>query len=772
MGESSEKIMRSYKNTPLLKVRLFSLLALILGGLNLVQAQDDELLAPDEAFAFKAALNDRVIDTSWSIADGYYMYADKLSFAVEGSNATLETFRLPKGKNKNDPLFGDVEIYEGTVAVQLPLSMVTDQITLNVRGQGCNEPIGVCYPPISHSINLIAANVSVADRLSNSARLELASSEETNSARSDFGSLDELRDLLGAEATQDAFLPVEQAFDLLITSEKDNQLLGNFYIADGYYLYQDKIKFSVAGVPVSKLQFPTGKIKQDDYFGEVTVHQKDFALPILLGNAKGGELTIDAEYQGCAEQGICYPPVQKSFTLSMPSLIQSAVAARDEGSVSTDAEPTKSWASSKSIWLLLIGAFVAGVGLTFTPCVLPLIPILSSVIVGQGEQLSKSKALWLSVVYVLGTAVTYALIGAFAGATGDQLQAYFQNIWAISIMAVVFVLMALAMFGLYEIQTPSFIQSRMQQKSQGLKGGSTPMVFVLGLLSALIVGACVSPVLISFLGVAIVQGSPTLGAVIMFAMALGMGVPLVIFALGAGHLLPKAGMWMDKVKYVFGIMLLAVAIYLLEVLPQVPVLLLWAALFIVVAVYFGATQSLPATATGWQKLIKGIGTLLLVWGVLALIGGLYGQRDILQPLPKNLLASWPAAVVGQAQVDSHFFKRVNDEVELETKLAQAQAEGKYVVIDYYADWCVDCVRMEKITFVDAAVQAKMRDRFMPLQVDLTDPNNADRKALKKRYGVFGPPAMLFIDPNGQQIKNKAFYGYKSPSEFINHISSL
>ncbi len=738
------------------------------------QAQDEELLPPEEAFAFNAVLGDSAISASWTIADGYYMYANKLSFAVEGSNAELETFSWPKGKNKNDPLFGDVEVYEGSVAVELPLSEAVEKITLNVRGQGCNEPVGVCYPPIAHSINLIAANsaVSTVNTLDNSTAEGLNFSDETGDNEFDFNSLSELRDLLGEAAAQDEFLPVEQAFDLLVTPEQGNRILGNFYISDGYYLYQDKIKFSVAGTPASEVQFPAGKTKQDEYFGEVTVHQQDFAVPILLANATAGELVVDAEYQGCAEQGICYPPVKKSFTLSIPSLIESAAAAT-EGEVRTESKASIPQSlTTQSLWLLLVGAFVAGIGLTFTPCVLPLIPILSSVIAGQGEQTSKAKAGWLAVVYVLGTAVTYALMGAFAGATGDQLQAYFQNVWAIGIMATVFVLMALAMFGLYEIQMPSFIQSRMQEKSQGLKGGSTPMVFVLGLLSALIVGACVSPVLISFLGVAIAQGSASLGALIMFSMALGMGIPLVILALGAGHLLPKAGLWMDKVKYVFGVMLLAVAIYLLGVLPQVPVLVLWAALFIVVAIYFGATQSLPETASGWQKFIKGIGTLLLVWGILALIGGLYGQRDILQPLPKSLFASQSTGLASVANVDTHLFKRVNDEAELETKLAQAQSEGKFVVIDYYADWCVDCVRMEKTTFVDATVQAQLKDRFVLLQVDLTDPNNADRKALKKRYGVFGPPAMLFIDPNGQQITDKAFYGYKSPSEFIGHISSL
>ncbi len=736
-----------------------------------VTAQDEELLAPEEAFAFSAQLNGNVIDAKWLIADGYYMYADKFSFSVEDSQAALEAFSWPKGKSKNDPLFGEVEIYEDKVQVQLPLSSAVQQITLNVRGQGCNEPVGVCYPPIGHSLQLVAG-IAATGILDNPAGLDIGAGNEGSSLDSELGSLSELRDLLGAQAAESEFLPVEQAFDLLVTPESENQLLGNFYITDGYYLYQDKIKFSVAGMPAAELQFPAGKTKQDDYFGEVVVHQKDFALPILLANAKGGKLTIDAEYQGCAEQGICYPPVQKSFTLSMPSLIQSVQASHSSDNISANTDSTAPPVASKSIWLLLLGAFVAGIGLTFTPCVLPLIPILSSVIAGQGEQLSKAKAAWLAVIYVLGTAVTYALIGAFAGATGDQLQAYFQNAWAIGVMAAIVVLMALSMFGLFEIQMPSFIQSRMQEKSQSIKGGSTPTAFVLGLLSALIVGACVSPILISFLGIAIAKGSASLGAITMFAMALGMGIPLVLLALGAGHWLPKAGKWMDSVKYAFGVMLLGVAIYLLGALPQVPVLLLWAALFIVVAIYCGATQSLAEGAGGWFKLVKGLGTLLLIWGALALVGGLYGQRDILKPLPKNLFSAQSIETLNSDASVGHYFKRVNNESELDAQLALAQSQGKFVLIDYYADWCVDCLRMEKTTFADVRVRKELDARFIALQVDVTDPNDADKKVLKQRYGVYGPPAMLFINPQGEQLKDKSFYGYKDAEAFLSYINVL
>ena len=526
---------------------------------------------------------------------------------------------------------------------------------------------------------------------------------------------------------------------------------------------------------------PEGELKQDEYFGEVTVYKHEFDALLKLAQLSGGDtLTLDTQYQGCAELGVCYPPQNKQFTISISDLISSASAqslVEESAPVQSNGKPSEGSGTdentdNKALWWILLTAFAAGIGLTFTPCVLPLIPILSSVIAGQGESVTKSKAAWLATIYVLGTAVTYAAIGAVAGATGDQLQAYFQNAWAIGIMAALFFVMSLSMFGLFDIQMPSFIQSRMAQTSQGIKGGSSPMVFGLGMLSALIVGACVSPILISFLSIAIARGSASLGALIMFAMALGMGIPLILLGMGAGHLLPKAGMWMDKVKYVFGVMLVAVAIYLLTVLPGVPVLYLWAALLIIVAIYLGATQTLAADATGWHKLFKGIGTLSLIWGVLALVGAIYGQRDILHPLPERLLSTTTLEQGGASVQSEHLFTRVNNVDELDQQLLAARQSGKNVMIDYYADWCVECLKMEDTTFNNASVRAELDARFIALQVDVTDPKDESRKALKKRFGVFGPPAVLFLNTQGEELKDKNFYGFKRADKFLEHIRSI
>jgi thiol:disulfide interchange protein DsbD len=471
--------------------------------------------------------------------------------------------------------------------------------------------------------------------------------------------------------------------------------------------------------------------------------------------------------------------VNKSFDIS--SLIAVAVAEAgaqaDPGDdivaseTATVATKTGDSGSTKSLSPLLLGAFLAGILLTFTPCVLPMIPILSSVIAGQGKSLTRAKGGILAAAYVLGTVVTYAGMGALAGATGDQLQAYFQNIWAIGILSTLFFIMALSMFGLFDIQVPSYIQTRVLVKTSRM-GGSLPLVFLLGLFSALIVGACVSPVLISFLGIAVTRGSPVLGAQLMTAMAIGMGLPLIALGFGAGYFIPRAGKWMVKVKQGFGVMLIAVAIYLLGVLPQVPVLLLWGAYFIILSIYLGATQRTTDNTSNWQRLEKGIGILLLVWGVFLVAGGLSGQRDILRPIPAGLFNSIsgnPGAVVENA---SHPFIRVRSIDELDQQLSLAASRNKLVLIDYYADWCVDCIRMEKTTFTDPDVKAVLNSEFVSLQIDVTDPNDVNNKELKQRFSVFGPPATLFIDRKGKVLDNLSFYGYMEAEAFLKLISKL
>ena len=400
-----------------------------------------------------------------------------------------------------------------------------------------------------------------------------------------------------------------------------------------------------------------------------------------------------------------------------------------------------------------------------------MIPILSSIIIGQGgEKITKLRGGMLSLTYVLGTSVTYTTAGVMAGKTGDQLQAYFQNAWAIGILSAILALMAISMFGIFELQMPSFIQSKLQSRNQ--RGGKFAGVFIMGIISSLIVGACVSPLLITALGIAITTKDPVLGGGIMFAMSMGMGVVLVAIGIGASTLLPKAGDWMENVKHVFGVLLLAVAIYLLGNLPEVPVLFLWAALLIVTAIYLGATEGIPAGSSGWRYFWKGTGIVMLLWGILALLGGMAGNRNILNPLPLDLIGSRGIAVAsvpGQpAPVHTELFEHVKTMDQISTRMREATAQGKPLLIDFFASWCTDCLRMEESTFKDPKISALLNSEFIRLQVDLSDPDNPEGRAIKKRFSVFGPPAMLFFSASGKPLEEFNFYGYKAPDEFYSH----
>lgn len=714
---------------------------------------EPELLPAEQAFVFDAVQSgDGRITANWSIADGYYMYRDKMSFDITGQGRLTASAALPEGVMHQDSLFGEVEVYFSSVSTELSVAADgPDGYTLVAAGQGCNLPVGVCYPPMVREVNLAPDSP---------ATPAAAAAGRLNAGQ-------QLRTLLGQAFEQAEFLEVDEAFRLTVEVADPGRLKTAFTIADGYYLYRDKIEFSSeGGARLAEVALPPGEIKNDPYFGEIAILKDDFSAPVTLlrSGPAASQISVHATYQGCAQDGICYSPVNKTFSLKLPAIISAASAdggARPGGGASA---PAAFMAASLGT---LLGAFLAGILLTFTPCVLPVLPILSGVIVGQGSAMTRGKAAGLVLVYVLGSTAAYAAIGAVAGATGEQLQAYFQNIWAIGLLSAVLLSMALSMFGLFKLQTPSSIQAKWQRQAHRLSG-NVPLVFALGAVSAVIVGACVSPVLISFLGLAVSTGDPALGAAMMAAMAFGMGVPLIALGLGAGYLLPKAGPWMQTLNHLFGVMLIAVAIYLLGALPEVPVLLLWGVFLIIVSVYLGATQPTPAQAGGWRRLVKGAGLVLLIWGAAALVGGFFGQRDLLRPLPAGLLAGAPERPPAQAPL----FTRVGSVAELDRHLARAAADGRLVMLEYYADWCVDCTRMEQTTFRDPRVAEVLRRDFVALKVDVTDPRDAHGKALKKRFGVFGPPAVLLFDRRGAPLADKHFYGYLGSADFLALITSL
>ena len=601
--------------------------------------------------------------------------------------------------------------------------------------------------------------------------------------------LDRLPSLGGA--AQPAFLPPDQAFGLEVNVNDARSLLAKFKVTPSYYLYRDKVSFSVksGAAKIGTINMPQGDLKQDPNFGEMMVFHQSFQAEIALLNnsAAAQNIILEASYQGCSENGLCYPPIIKEIKLLLPASTNAALIAPVlpkvpttlKSSVQTDSSvaqataqtPDTSSDSSKiaqvfkqtSFWLVVSFFFGAGLLLALTPCVFPMIPILSGIIVGRGHHVTKMHGFLLSLAYVLGMALTYAAVGIAAGLSGSLLSSALQTPWVLGSFAAVFVLLSLSMFGFYELQLPSALQSKLTGTSNRLHGGHLSGVFVMGALSAIIVSPCVAAPMAGALLYIGQTHDALLGGVALFALAMGMGVPLLLIGASAGALLPKAGAWMEAIKNIFGVMMLAVAIWLVSsLLPLSVVMLLWAALLILSAVYLHAFEALACNSGGWRKLGKGIGIIIMLMGIALLIGALSGARDILRPLG--------ALGGGQniAQTTHLQFERVKNLAELDARVAQAK--GKTVMLDFYADWCVACKEMESITFVDARVQAQLKNTLL-LQIDLTA-NNADDQAFLKRYALYGPPAILFFDRAGKELPDFRVIGYQNPEKFLAWIKNV
>ena len=421
---------------------------------------------------------------------------------------------------------------------------------------------------------------------------------------------------------------------------------------------------------------------------------------------------------------------------------------------------------------LIFGSFIAGLLLTFTPCVLPMVPILSSIIVGQGEEISTKKAVMLSLSYVLGTSLTYTLMGALAGATGEQLQAYFQNVWVIGSMSLIFVFMALSMFGLFTVQLPSFIQSKLNAQSDGIKGGSLPMVFLLGMISALILGACVSPVLISFLGVAIAKGDALLGALMMFSMALGMGVPLILLGFGAGKLLPKAGMWMDNIKYIFGVLLMAVAIQLFATLNLISELLLWGVATVILSIFIGTLETIKEGHT-FQKVLKAIGVLLLIWGSILLVGAAKGNSSLSEPLKDTPIYIANNNQTASTVIKNNFpFASIHNMQELAAKQKEAISKKRPLIIYFYTDYCSICRKLKATTFKNTKVQKILNRKYVAISLNMTDKYDKAMEEVKKHFKIFGTPGFVFFDTEGDEMEDEKFYGYQNAEEFYDTLDLM
>ncbi|MBI2508960.1 MAG: protein-disulfide reductase DsbD [Betaproteobacteria bacterium] len=571
-----------------------------------------------------------------------------------------------------------------------------------------------------------------------------------------------------AHGAEPELLEPEKAFRFAARLKDARSIEVSYQVAPGYYMYRHKFRFTAApaDVKLGAPQLPPGKLKRDEFFGEGETYRGDLriVLPFEIDGSAAPAILLTAVSQGCADIGVCYVPQEQKAELKLAAL--AAGATQGDASLGqlfglaqgpSGADDTRiARVFEGGFWLVVAFFFGAGLLLSFTPCVLPMVPILSGVIVGGGQHVTKTKGFLLAAAYVLGMAITYAAAGVAAGLSGALLAAALQSPWVVGAFAAVFVALALAMFGVYELQLPVALQSRIADASNHVRGGHAAGVFAMGALSALIVGPCMAAPLAGALLYISQSRDVVLGGAALFALALGMGVPLLVVGASAGAFMPKAGPWMETVKRFFGVLLLGVAIYLVSPFVSLPVQMgAWAALLIFTAVHLRAIDPLPANAHGFQKFSKGVGIVALVAGVAYLIGAFAGGRDILQPLS--------GLRVTTAENDSSEtpFQRVNSSVELDARI-QAAA-GRPVMLDFYADWCVSCKEMERYTFRDEQVRARLNEMTL-LQADVTA-NNAGHVALLKRFRLFGPPGIIFFDRSGREIQGLRVIGFQSADKF-------
>lgn len=577
--------------------------------------------------------------------------------------------------------------------------------------------------------------------------------------------------LLSMLAMADDFLPVEKAFSVKITSEKAHQLDVHYHVAKGYKLYRDRLAFELNGKTIASasIQFP----KAEEYFDEglgqkMAVYHQDFVLPITMnGQADKGEIKL--RYQGCADAGLCYPPVTKVLPYQ---LAQTNVSQTDKPEVETTAQSSAaqvqaSSAGSKedvalntlkhaSLLNMLVIFFGFGLLLSLTPCVLPMIPILSTIILGQQQQ-DKRHNFMLSLSYSLGMATVYTMLGVLAGLAGASMAAYLQQPWVLILFALLLVGLALSMFDVYQLQMPASIQTRLSSQSGQLRAGSLVNTYFMGLLSGLVVGPCVAAPLAGALIYISQTKDVLLGGSALFSMAMGMSVPLLLLGISAGSLLPRVGAWMDAVKHLFGVMLFAVALWMLNpVLSGSLNLFLWGVLAIFTALVFRPFEQIQS-GHFLHVLKLTLALVLLLIGGMQIVGAGMGHQQLLSPLK-----SADAQLASRANPTLNF-RQVNSLEELKTAIAQSDQP---VLVDFYADWCTSCQELEHFTFADANVQQQL-NRYLLLRVDVTKGSPEDQQ-LMKFYQVFGPPTILIFSAHKPVVKQK-ITGFVDANELLKEL---
>lgn len=559
-------------------------------------------------------------------------------------------------------------------------------------------------------------------------------------------------------------LPANDVFQIAVHKQDINTFVVDWQIKPGYFLYKDRIHFTTASndnAQLGTIYFPKPIIKTDKLNHAYPIYREQIHLPVAILGKEPGEVAIKAHFQGCSDEGFCYPPQTSRIKLTINLHLElNTVELENNGNIplrTPSVKPAKpsrieTLFASNNWTLIIIGFFCFGLLLAFTPCILPMVPILSGIIVGHGTTITKQKALLLSLSYVLSMSFTYAAIGAAIALMGSNLQIAMQTPWAIGIFSGIFILLALSMFNVYELRLPVTWQSKLAGLTRNQSSGHYLSAAFMGCMSTLILSPCVTAPMLGALSYIASSGNVLLGILALFFLSLGMGTPLILVGISAGKLLPKTGRWMNNVKTFFGILFLAIAVYLLmRILPALIIMMLWSGLLIFIGLYLGA---LSRAITNSARFAQGLGIILLIYGILILIGASKGNTNPLQPLATSSIAetSTPFTIV----------KTVD-----EAKKAMIRAKGKPIMLDFYADWCTACKVMAVTTLKEPEIEKSLQ-RFMVIKVDLT-PNNADTQALLRYFDIIAPPTFLFFDTEGHALNDLRIVGEVSTETFMKQL---
>ena len=731
------------------RLSLVAALAVIVPSLAGSITAAQEVLRPEAAFPYSLETSEDQITLAFQVQEGYYLYRERFGFESLTDGIVLGAAIFPQGNIYEDEFFGVMEIYREEFEIRIPYqrSGNVEEAQFRLMLQGCAD-IGLCYPP---------------------QRWDSALDLPPRSASG--GSV--LSGFLAGSAGSDEVLPPDEAFVMDTRVDSSNEITVSWIIQPGYYLYKDKFEFSVDGpIQLGTARLPDGEATEDEYFGEVEVYYDyvEAQLPFSRASPDAVDIQLTALYQGCKVDSICYPVMEGTRELGL--LASSAFTAPTSTSSAplmvSEQDRLANVVINYPLWAVLGMFYGLGLLLAFTPCVLPMVPILSGIIAGQGANVTPTRGFALSLAYVMGMAITYTAGGALAALAGGQVQAAFQQPWILTLFAGLFVGLAMAMFGLFELQMPAAIQTRITNLSNNQRTGTFAGTAIMGALSALIVTTCVAPPLVATLAVIGQSGDVVRGSGALFALSLGMGSPLLVLGASAGKLLPKVGPWMNTVKAAFGVMMLGLAIWMMErVLPGSVTLALWARLVFLSGVFLGAFEPLPDAPSPTRRLSKGLGVLACLYGALMIVGVTLGGDDPLEPIPRGSLLAGP---MGSGETAHLAFEPIESIAELEIALAAAREAGMPVMVDFTADWCVACKEYEEYTFPDAEVMAAL-DPFALLQADVTE-NNDDDQALLQHFSSFGPPTIAFFDRYGQEREAYKLVGFVGAEEFNAHVRQL